>query len=133
MNPRGQSCVGEPTSVAFLKQIAARSVRVRWYLALQSLGSNSAESFMGFLKHTVGISRADLTRDCLQQTRCWPGCETVESVGVLGDAGGGFSVRSSIMGWQTRGLRIAPFAALSVKNCGDITSGQTDSVVCGVA
>jgi hypothetical protein len=87
------SCVGEPTSVAFLKQIAARSVRVRWYLALQSRGSNSAESFMGFLKHTVGISRADLTRDCLQQTRCWPGCETVESVGVLGEVGDGFSVR----------------------------------------
>ena len=48
---------------------------------------------MGFLKHTVAISRADLTRDCLQQTRCWPGCETVESVGVLADVGDGFSVR----------------------------------------
>jgi hypothetical protein len=48
---------------------------------------------MGFLKHTAGISRANLTRDCLQQIRNWPGCETVETVGVLGDLGGGFSVR----------------------------------------
>jgi hypothetical protein len=54
---------------------------------------NPIESLMGFLKHTVGISRADLTRDCLQHIRCWPGCETVASVGVLGDPRGGFSVR----------------------------------------
>jgi hypothetical protein len=47
---------------------------------------------MGFLKHTVGISRADLTRDCLQQIRLWPGCETVERLGVLAEARGGFSV-----------------------------------------
>jgi hypothetical protein len=47
---------------------------------------------MGFLKHTVGISRADLTRDCLQQIRLWPGCESVTGLGVLGDLRGGFSV-----------------------------------------
>jgi hypothetical protein len=47
---------------------------------------------MGFLKHTVGISRADLTRDCLQQIRLWPGCESVEGLGILGDLRGGFSV-----------------------------------------
>jgi hypothetical protein len=47
---------------------------------------------MGFLKHTVGISRSDLTRDCLQEIRLWPGCETVEETGVLGDLRGGFSV-----------------------------------------
>jgi hypothetical protein len=47
---------------------------------------------MGFLKHTVGIGRADLARDCLQQIRLWPGCETVEGLGVLGDLHGGFSV-----------------------------------------
>ena len=47
---------------------------------------------MGFLKHTVGISRADLTRDCLLQILLWPGCETVEELGVLGDLRGGFSV-----------------------------------------
>jgi hypothetical protein len=48
---------------------------------------------MGFVKHTIGISRADLTRDCLQQLRLWPGCETVEGVAVLGDLRGRFTVR----------------------------------------
>jgi len=47
---------------------------------------------MGFLKHTVEISRADLTRDCLQQLRLWPGCETVAGVAVLGDQRGRFTV-----------------------------------------
>jgi hypothetical protein len=47
---------------------------------------------MGFLKHTVGISRADLARDCLRDIRLWPGCETVEEIGILGDLSGGFSV-----------------------------------------
>jgi hypothetical protein len=47
---------------------------------------------MGFLKHTIGISRADLTRDCLQQLRLWPGCETVEGLAVLGDLRGKFTV-----------------------------------------
>ena len=47
---------------------------------------------MGFLKHTVGISRADLTRDCLREVQLWPGCETVEELGVFGDLRGQFSV-----------------------------------------
>jgi len=47
---------------------------------------------MRFPKHTIGISRADLTRDCLQQLRLWPGCETVEGVAVLADSRGGFTV-----------------------------------------
>jgi hypothetical protein len=47
---------------------------------------------MSFLKQTVGISRSDLARDCLQQIRLWPGCETVEGLGVLGELQGGFSV-----------------------------------------
>jgi hypothetical protein len=47
---------------------------------------------MGFLKHTVGIGRADLARDCLREVRLWPGCETVEEVGVLGDLRGVFSI-----------------------------------------
>jgi hypothetical protein len=50
------------------------------------------EYAMGFVKHTVGISRADLARDCLREIRLWPGCETVEGLGVLGDLRGGFSV-----------------------------------------
>jgi len=47
---------------------------------------------MGFIKHTIGISRADLTRDCLQEVRLWPGCETVEGIAVLGDLRGRFTV-----------------------------------------
>ena len=47
---------------------------------------------MGFSRHTVGMSRADLMRDCLQQIRLWPGCETVEEIGVLAEPRGGFSV-----------------------------------------
>jgi hypothetical protein len=47
---------------------------------------------MGFSRQTVGIGRADLTRDCLREIRLWPGCETVAGLGVLGDLRGGFSV-----------------------------------------
>ena len=51
---------------------------------------------MDFLKYTIGIGRADLTRDCVQQFRQWPGCETVEGLGVLGDLRGGFTVHVTI-------------------------------------
>jgi hypothetical protein len=47
---------------------------------------------MGFLRHTVGIGRPDLTRDCLQHLRLWPGCESVEGLAVLGDSRGKFTV-----------------------------------------
>jgi hypothetical protein len=47
---------------------------------------------MAFLKDTMGITRADLVRDCLEQLRLWPGCETVENVAVLGDLRGRFTV-----------------------------------------
>jgi len=47
---------------------------------------------MGYFRHTIGISRADLTRDCLQQLRLWPGCEKVERLGVLGAFRSRFSV-----------------------------------------
>jgi hypothetical protein len=47
---------------------------------------------MGFQQFTTGIIRADLTRDCIQQLRLWPGCETVEGIAVLGNDGGKFSV-----------------------------------------
>ena len=68
---------------------------------------------MGFLKHTVGISRADLTRDCLQQIRCWPGCETVESVAILGDPRGAFSVR--VMDYGQANKRISDRAIRCVE------------------
>ena len=47
---------------------------------------------MGPIKHTTGMTRADLSRDCLAELRLWPGCETVEGLGVLGGSNGGFSV-----------------------------------------
>ena len=47
---------------------------------------------MGFPRHTYGIARADLTRDCLRELRLWPGCETVEGLAVLGDERGKFTV-----------------------------------------
>jgi hypothetical protein len=46
----------------------------------------------GYFRPTVGISRADLTRDCIQQLRMWPGCEAVEGIAVLAIADGRFTV-----------------------------------------
>jgi len=48
---------------------------------------------MGFSKFTTGISRPDLTRDCLRELRLWPGCETVEGVGILAGEDGKFTAR----------------------------------------
>jgi hypothetical protein len=47
---------------------------------------------MSYQRFTIGISRADLTRDCIQQLRMWPGCETVQGIAVLGNADGKFTV-----------------------------------------
>jgi hypothetical protein len=47
---------------------------------------------MAFQRHTIGISRTDLAQDCLREIRLWPGCETVDGVGVLADLQGGFSI-----------------------------------------
>jgi hypothetical protein len=38
---------------------------------------------MRTIRFTIGISRTDLIRDCLQEVRLWPGCETVEGIAVL--------------------------------------------------
>jgi hypothetical protein len=38
---------------------------------------------MVFVRPTTAISRAELARDCLQELRLWPGCESVGTVGVL--------------------------------------------------
>jgi hypothetical protein len=48
---------------------------------------------MGFQTFTIGISRADLTRDCIQELRLWRGCETVQGIAVLAIVGGRFTVR----------------------------------------
>jgi hypothetical protein len=47
---------------------------------------------MGFIRHTIGIDRAGLVRDCLRELRLWPGCETVQGIAVLGDLRGKFTV-----------------------------------------
>jgi hypothetical protein len=47
---------------------------------------------MGYLRFTTGITREDLTRECLRELRLWPGCETVEGVAVLVIGGGKFTV-----------------------------------------
>lgn len=47
---------------------------------------------MGFPSSTIGISRQDLTQDCLRDLGLWPGCETVVSVGVLAGPNGKFTV-----------------------------------------
>jgi len=48
---------------------------------------------MGFPRSTIGISRQDLTRDCLRELRLWPGCETVASIGVLAGTDGKFVIQ----------------------------------------
>jgi hypothetical protein len=53
---------------------------------------------MGFQTFTIGISRADLTRDCLQQVRQWPGCETVEGLAALSAGDGKFTVHVAAYG-----------------------------------
>jgi hypothetical protein len=59
---------------------------------------------MGFVKHTIGISRGDLTRDCLPALRLWPGCETVLALAILGDMRGKFTVHVTDYGSAKRNL-----------------------------
>jgi hypothetical protein len=47
---------------------------------------------MGFVRYTTGITREDLTRECLRELRLWPGCETVEGLAVLLNDHGKFKV-----------------------------------------
>jgi hypothetical protein len=59
---------------------------------------------MGFVRFTAGISRSDLTRDCLQDLRLWPGCETVWGVAVLAQPGGRFTVHVTDYGLAKKPL-----------------------------
>jgi hypothetical protein len=59
---------------------------------------------MGFSRYTIGIGRADLTRDCLQQLRLWPSCETVEGVAVITDLRGKFTVRVTKYGLAKKNI-----------------------------
>jgi hypothetical protein len=45
---------------------------------------------MVLLRYTTAISRADLIRDCLNQIRQWPGCETIGAIEIHDDFKGGF-------------------------------------------
>jgi hypothetical protein len=47
---------------------------------------------MGRRTYTMAIDRVDLVRECLNELRFWPGCETVEDLGVLGDLSGKFTM-----------------------------------------
>jgi hypothetical protein len=47
---------------------------------------------MGFPRYTTGITREDLMRDCLDELRLWPGCETAVSVAVFITDFGKFTV-----------------------------------------
>jgi hypothetical protein len=47
---------------------------------------------MTYVKRTIAISREELTRGCLRELHLWPGCETIERLGVLGDLRGRFTV-----------------------------------------
>jgi hypothetical protein len=61
-------------------------------------------SLMVFVHFTIGISRADLIGDCLQELRLWPGCETVVSVAALGDLCGKFTVHVTDYGLARKKL-----------------------------
>jgi hypothetical protein len=62
---------------------------------------------MGLQRFTIGVSRADLTRDCLRNLHLWPGCETVQGLAVLGNGGGNFSVHVVDYGLAKNGRQIA--------------------------
>jgi hypothetical protein len=79
---------------------------------LQQIVDRRMELVMPLIKHTTGMSREDLTRDCLQQIRLWPGCETVKRVGILGEPCGGFSVH--IIDYGLARKRLADRAILCI-------------------
>jgi hypothetical protein len=48
---------------------------------------------------TVGMSYADLRKDCLEAVRQWPGCETVSGIQIIrSNRRSGFSVRITLYG-----------------------------------
>jgi hypothetical protein len=65
--------------------------RRQYFLAIELVGLAGWLS-MVFVKHRVAINRQDLVQVCLDEIRLWPGCGTVQSLGVLGDLRGGFTV-----------------------------------------
>lgn len=59
---------------------------------------------MGFSRFTIGINRADLTRDCLHQLRLWPGCETVQSIAIVEGPRGKFTIQGLDYGTSKKSL-----------------------------
>jgi hypothetical protein len=54
---------------------------------------------------TVGVSYADLRRDCLEAIRQWPGCETVSGIQIIRRNDHiGFSVRITLYGEADRAI-----------------------------
>lgn len=48
---------------------------------------------------TVGVSYAELRKQCLEAIRHWPGCETVSGIQIIRDNNSsGFSVRITLYG-----------------------------------
>jgi hypothetical protein len=74
---------------------------------------------MGSLRYTDVIDRASLTKDCLEEVRLWPGCETVHSVAILQDGTDNFLVRVISYGAAKKKQPIEQRCASSVKN-GDV-------------
>jgi hypothetical protein len=63
---------------------------------------------------TIGVSYADLRKDCLETVRQWPGCESVSGIQIVRDnSPSGFSVRVTLYGQATK--KIADRAMVSVQ------------------
>lgn len=59
---------------------------------------------MVYFRPTTAIGREDLARDCLQELRMWPGCETVGTIRVLDEPRDRFAVRVIDYGAASRKL-----------------------------
>jgi hypothetical protein len=49
-------------------------------------------------RFTKGIKRSELTKQCFDEVRMWPGCGTITEVAVLRDHADRFLVRVTIYG-----------------------------------
>ena len=62
---------------------------------------------------TVGVTYADLRKDCLETVRQWPGCEDVSGIQIVREnSAAGFSVRVTLYGQADQ--KLADHAMASV-------------------